>query len=98
MELDLNLIISIVTPLVGCGVIFGICKNKIEQNEKEIKELKEKHTEDIKELREDHSKDIQSVLEKQQNTDCLLQEINKQLIELNTKMSLLLKGKISIEE
>lgn len=85
--MELDLIISIAIPLIGCGVTLGICKNKIEQNEKEIKELKLEHT-----------KDIQLVLEKQQNTDELLQRINEQLIELNTKMSLLLRGKINMED
>lgn len=85
--MELDLIISIAIPLISCGVTLGICKNKIEQNEKEIKELKL-----------EHSKDIQIVLEKQQNTDELLQRINEQLIELNTKMSLLLRGKINLEE
>jgi hypothetical protein len=42
--------------------------------------------------------DIQSVMDKQNNTDELLKAINNQLVELNTKMSLLLKGKINLED
>lgn len=84
--MELELIVSIAIPLITCGVTLGICKNKIEQNEKEIKELKKTHI-----------NDIQGVIEKQNNTDELLQAINNQLVELNTKMSLLLKGKINME-
>lgn len=84
--MKLELIISIAIPLITCGIALGICKNKIEQNEREIKELKKLH-----------ANDIQSVINKQNDTDELLRAINNQLVELNTKMSLLIKGKINME-
>ena len=81
-----GIVITLIFTVAGWGVTFGICKNKIEENEEDIKELKEQQKTDVKML-----------LEKQNNTDSLLQGINSQLIELNTKMSLLLKGKIVTE-
>lgn len=79
-------LITIVVTVAGWGVTFGICKNKIEQNQNDIKELKDQHKEDFN-----------LVIQKQNNTDQLLQAINTQLTELNTKMSLLLRGKINVD-
>lgn len=45
-----------------------------------------------------HDKEIEELKAKQNNTETLLQAINTQLVELNTKMSLLIRGKINVEE
>lgn len=42
-------------------------------------------------------KNIDKLEKKQDTTDQLLQSINTQLTELNTKMSLLLRGKINVD-
>lgn len=84
--MNTSLIITIVVTVAGWGATFGICKNQIEQNKKDIADLKDQHKDDFK-----------LVLEKQNNTDNILQQISTQLTELNTKMSLLLKGKIVTE-
>lgn len=84
--MDTGLIITIVATVAGWGVTFGICKNKIDQNQKDIESLKGQHKDDFK-----------LVLEKQTSTDALLQTISQQLTELNTKVTLLIKGKINIE-
>lgn len=81
-----GIVITLITTFAGWGVTFGICKSKIEENEQDIKELKEQQ-----------KTDVANLMQKQNNTDNLLQGINAQLIELNTKMSLLLKGKIVTE-
>ena len=74
-------IFTILVTLSGWGVTFGICKNQIETN-----------TRDIKRVEVQHEKDIKSINERQDTSEKLLQSINGQLIELNTKMTLLLKG------
>lgn len=81
-----GIVITLIVTVAGWGVTFGVCKNQIEDNKDDIKELKEQQKTDVKML-----------LEKQNNTDQILQEITRQLVELNTKMSLLLKGKILTE-
>lgn len=42
-------------------------------------------------------KDVEKLEKKQDTTDQLLKSIDTQLTELNTKMSLLLRGKINVE-
>lgn len=45
-----------------------------------------------------NAKDIARIERRQDTTDTILQSINSQLVELNTKMSLLLNGKLSSAE
>lgn len=75
------LLFTILVTLAGWGVTFGVCKNQIETNAR-----------DIERVEVQHEKDIKKIHERQDNTEGLLQSINAQLIELNTKMTLLLKG------
>ena len=75
------LLFTILITLTGWGVTFGVCKNKIETNAR-----------DIERLEGQHEKDIKSINERQDTSERLLQSINGQLIELNTKMTLLIKG------
>lgn len=82
-KVNYGLIVSVIVTLTGWGVTFGICQNKIEQN-----------TKDIARIEKTHAYDINKLSDRQNNTDALLQSINAQLVELNTKMNLLLNGKI----
>ena len=66
------LLFTILVTLVGWGVTFGVCQQKIEIN----------------------GRDIAKLSTRQDSTDSLLQSINTQLVELNTKMTLLLNGKL----
>lgn len=66
------LIFTILVTLVGWGVTFGVCQQRIETN----------------------ARDITKLSTRQDSTDSLLQSINTQLVELNTKMTLLLNGKL----
>ena len=75
------LLFTILVTLAGWGVTFGVCKNQIETNAR-----------DIERLEGQHEKDIKSINERQYTSERLLQSINGQLIELNTKMTLLIKG------
>ena len=75
------LLFTILVTLAGWGVTFGVCKNKIETNAR-----------DIERVEVQHEKDIKSINERQNTSEQLLQSINGQLIELNTKMTLLIKG------
>ena len=77
------LIFTILVTLAGWGVTFGVCKNQIETNGRDIQRVEKQHESDIVKLST-----------RQDSTDRLLQSINTQLVELNTKMSLLLNGKL----
>lgn len=77
------LIFTILVTLAGWGVTFGVCKNQIETNGRNIQRIEKQHENDISKLST-----------RQDSTDSLLQSINSQLVELNTKMSLLLNGKL----
>lgn len=66
------LIFTILVTLVGWGVTFGVCQQRIETN----------------------GRDIAKLSTRQDSTDSLLRSINTQLVELNTKMTLLLNGKL----
>lgn len=85
-KVNYSLIVTGLITVAGWGVTFGICQNKIEQNSKDIMRVEKAHV-----------ADIERVETRQAGTDNLLQSINGQLIELNTKMTLLLNGKISSE-
>lgn len=85
-KVNYGLIVTGLITVAGWGVTFGTCQNKIEQN-----------TKDIVRIEKTHISDIERVETRQATTDNLLQSINGQLIELNTKMTLLLNGKINSE-
>lgn len=75
------LIFTILVTIAGWSVTFGVCKNKIDTNAR-----------DIQRIEATHEKDIKKINERQDGSEQLLQSINAQLIELNTKMTLLLQG------
>lgn len=77
------LIFTMLVTLTGWGVTFGVCKNQIETNGRDIQRIEKQHESDVVKLSS-----------RQDSTDSLLQSINSQLVELNTKMSLLLNGKL----
>ena len=77
------LIFTILVTLAGWGVTFGVCQQKIETNGSDIQRIEKQHESDINKLST-----------RQDSTDGLLQSINSQLVELNTKMTLLLNGKL----
>lgn len=85
-KINYGLILTAIITVAGWGVTFGVCQNKIEQN-----------TKDISRVERTHSEDVAKINDRQSSTDTLLQSINTQLVELNTKMSLLLNGKIVSE-
>lgn len=81
--LNYGIILTLVITIAGYGVTFGVCQNKIDNNQK-----------DIARIERQHASDMEKVNSRQDTIDTLLQSINGQLVELNTKMSLLLNGKI----
>lgn len=85
-KVNYGLILTIILTVAGWGVTFGVCKNQIEQNAKDIARIEKLHT-----------ADVEKITTKQDGTDALLQSINTNLVELNTKVSLLLNGKIAKE-
>ena len=78
------LIFTIIVTLAGWGVTFGVCQQKTETNGSDIQRIEKQHESDINKLST-----------RQDSTDSLLQSINSQLVELNTKMTLLLNGKLN---
>lgn len=84
--MDLGTIITIIITVIGWAVMFGICKNKIDNNEKSISELKE-----------DVQRDIDDIKNRQTQTDTILQSINTTLASLDAKVDLLIHGKIKNE-
>lgn len=77
------LIFTIIVTLAGWGVTFGVCQQKTETNGNDIQRIEKQHESDINKLST-----------RQDSTDGLLRSINSQLVELNTKMTLLLNGKL----
>lgn len=65
---------TILITVLGWGMTFGVCQNKIENNAKEIQDIRAR----------------QLVYDKNNL------EISRNLAELNSKMDLLLQGKIKI--
>lgn len=80
------LLFTILVTISGWAVTFGVSKNKIDTNARDIQRV---------ELL--HEKDIKKINERQDTSETLLQSINAQLIELNTKMTLLLKGDLKTQ-
>lgn len=78
-----ELVLSLCIAIAGCALTFGVCKNQIDNNK-----------ENINKLELTHEKDVESLSKRQNNTDALLQSINNNLAELNTKMDLLVAGKL----
>ncbi|MCQ2082538.1 MAG: hypothetical protein MJZ11_12860 [Lachnospiraceae bacterium] len=81
--MDYQFFVGLGITIAGWGGTFGIMKQKVQQNEKMIEDLKK----DVKE-------DISKIESKQTATDNLLLAINNNLTDLNTKVSLLLENKI----
>lgn len=82
-NINYGVIITIIITLLGWGVTFGVCQQKIETNGR-----------DIQRIEKQHESDVMKLSTRQDSTDSLLQSINSQLVELNTKMTLLLNGKL----
>jgi Tfp pilus assembly protein PilO len=78
-------LLTICITILGWGVTFGTCKNKIDTNAR-----------DIQRIEQQQEKEIKKINERQDNSEILLQSINAQLIELNTKITLLLKGDLKV--
>lgn len=89
-----ELVLSLCIAIAGCALTFGVCKNQIDNNKKNIEKLELTHKEDIAKIELTHEKDISAVNSRQNNQDALLQSINNNLAELNTKMDLLVAGKL----
>lgn len=84
--MDLKFLFTLVCSFASLCITVGVYMTKLKQVEKDVMNLKEIH-----------DKDVLKIENRQNTTDQLLQSINTQLTELNTKMSLLLRGKINVE-
>lgn len=86
-EFRKELLLVLLIPVASSLVTIGICKNQIDNNTQNIAELKVYHDNDIK--------DVNTRVDQ---SNIILQSINNNLAELNTKVSLLIDGKIKIEK
>lgn len=86
-EFRKELLLVLLIPVATSLVTIGICKNQIDNNTQNIAELKVYHDNDIK--------DVNTRVDQ---SNIILQSINNNLAELNTKVSLLIDGKIKIEK
>ncbi|MCQ2485829.1 MAG: hypothetical protein MJ168_10925 [Clostridia bacterium] len=80
-------IMTIVFTLLSWGITGGICLQKVDNNTRYIERIEKQHAADINKLEN-----------RQDSSDALLRSINTQLVELNTKMNLLLNGEIKAEK
>lgn len=71
-KITISLFFTIVCTVLGWGVTFGICQQKISYCEKQIERIEQR----------------------QGSTDIILNSINTQLAELNTKVTMMLEDKI----
>lgn len=85
-NIPLSVFITIAITLTGWGITFGVCQAKIDTNIKAIERVEKQH-----------HQDIEKIEARQNSIDSLLQSINVQLVELNTKVSLILEGKVKKE-
>lgn len=85
--MDYKFLLSIAITVGGWCVMFGVYKQKIKNQEEELKELKETH-----------KKDIDVINARFIAQDSKYDAINDKLSDLGTKMDLLLAGRINIGE
>lgn len=78
-----ELAITVIIAIASASASFGVCQNQITTNKDSIEKL---------ELT--HQKDVDALRCQQQNQDVLLQSINNNLASLNTKVDLLVNGKL----
>lgn len=78
-----ELALTIIIAICSAGVAFGVCQNQISNNK-----------ENIARMETIHQKDVEDLTNKQDRTDILLNSINQNLASLNTKMDLLVSGKL----
>jgi len=95
--MDTSLVVTCGITLIGWAVMFGICKNKIDTNSKEIEDLKTNYTEQIKTLKADFQYDIDEVKARQNETSTILQSINNNLSRINERFDLLVNGQLNIK-
>lgn len=86
-EFRRSLLLVCLIPVLSCCVTFGICKEQINTNTRDIAVLSEKHDKDIAEMRTQIDQ-----------SNVILQSINNNLAELNTKVNLLIEGKINTKK
>lgn len=86
-KINYALLFSVLVTLVGYGVTFGTCQNRITNVEHQLAKAEKQHALDIDKLDS-----------RQVSTDALLNNINTQLVELNTKVSLLITGKLQLDQ
>lgn len=89
-----ELLIAVAIPVLSCAVAFGVAKNQIDNNSKEINRVEIQCKSDLEKMMMQHEKDFNQLKDNQKQNDALLQSINNNLAELNAKVSLLLDGKI----
>lgn len=96
--MDLGLITTVVIELLGVAVMFGIMKQKTETNKEELAELKAEKDRQIQELKEAFYRELTALQTRQNQTDSTLQDMKGLLNDINSKVDLLIAGKIKTGE
>lgn len=87
------LLVTVFIAVVGWATVFGVCKQKIENNADEIKEVKES----LERIQKDLQKDIDEVKADSKEQSVILQSINNNLAALNSNFNLLINGQLKIK-
>lgn len=98
------LLITVFITVVGWAVMFGVCKQKIQNNTEEIEEVKKSidsvkatHVNDLATLKADFQKDIDEIKADSKEQSVILQSINNNLAAMNNNFDLLLNGHLKIK-
>lgn len=104
--MELSVVVTLIITVIGWAVMVGVCKQKIETNEKNQQEIKtdySKKLEEVKtdfsnklgEIKTDFSKDIDDLKKRQDKTDVAFNAIQNQLSEILAQQSYI-KGKVDM--
>lgn len=114
-KMDLGLIVSLGVELIIAAVAVGVMKQKTDSNERGLQELRNDLKEEIKEiteanqreyaaLKEDTAREIDSLKSRQDKTDAMFSEIQRQLSSIQEQQAyikgnvdLLIAGKINTQ-
>ena len=92
--LNYGFIFSVAVTLAGACVTYGVLTQKVETQADNVARIEKEYKTNDAQIMAQVEKDLKVLRDKQSNSDALLQSINTQLVELNTKTTLLLNGDI----
>ena len=97
-ELKVNVIglgLSLAIALCTVASSYGICKTQIEHNAQQIESVKVENEKQLIQVRTEINQKIESQDARISEQSVILQSINNNLASMNTKVDLLVQGKIN---